>query len=738
VTDAAHRTRLKNEVAAVHRLVNVQAKSTGSAPMRVKLRSEAVAKTHRPDQSLFSESSCPIIGAGKLGELFVKATPNGLTRLERTIELNESQVIEKELSTVEVIEPVTAQFRRRELSSIEILKKSPRRRNGFMLQVKLFDFELDDQPKHIQEFRSVCEKRGIVFDQDGYDPASQVFAVQCKDVEDVETVSNIIGVRSIRPMPSITTLRPQVMNAASPPAGLPIASQAEGDFPVVVVVDSGISDEVPELATWIVGSHCDVAPEYRNPAHGTFVAGLICFPAFLNPTLAAVDETPCGVFDLQVIPNYDPDKGDTEFLTEQEFLINLKTALDRYANKYKVWNLSLGTTQVCSMDEFSTMAEQLDNFQEQYQVSFVISAGNYETPPLLSYPRTATQLAAGRITTPADSVLGITVGAISHVDNPNGGPKKNEPSAFSRHGAGPNYIIKPDVVHYGGGCSVDVKQRSGIRSISASGCAEDLGTSFATPLVSRSLAQIYHCINPTPTPELARALLTHHARDPRNGERVPDGQENFLGFGLPTNPPHCLECTPHSSTVVFVDTLRPGYFLEWDDFPYPPSLKRNGRYFGNIWMTIAFSPSRGSRWGTEYCQSHIEANFGVYRWIEHRDRPRSLDFKGLVPPEHKNVGELYESSQIRNLRKWAPVRTHFGSLGENGERGEKWRLKVKLLTRHGDEQHPSSSQPFSLIITIADPEGKAPVYNEMVQQVQAKYQVENLSVRAAARLRARS
>ena len=33
-------------------------------------------------------------------------------------------------------------------------------------------------------------------------------------------------------------------------------------------------------------------------------------------------------------------------------------------------------------------------------------------------------------------------------------------------------------------------------------------------------------------------------------------------------------------------------------------------------------------------------------------------FVGLVPPEHKNAGELYESYQVEKLRKWAPVRTY--------------------------------------------------------------------------------
>jgi hypothetical protein len=76
---------------------------------------------------------------------------------------------------------------------------------------------------------------------------------------------------------------------------------------------------------------------------------------------------------------------------------------------------------------------------------------------------------------------------------------------------------------------------------------------------------------------------------------------------------------PYTSTLVFDDVLRPRYFLEWDDFPYPPSLHRDGKYFGEIWMTVAFSPARGARWGTEYCETHIDAHFGVYRGQKSRD-----------------------------------------------------------------------------------------------------------------------
>lgn len=738
--DQKYRASLSSQVAAIRTAILPQIKTAGAAPVKVKLVSQAVAKSHRPEH-LFSAQSCPIVSGGSLGELFVKATPEGLDRLTRIIEHNTSDRMTKELSCVEAIEPVTPSYRRRGLNAADVLRNSPRGKSGFITRVGLFNFGPDqDQPKLVADLQEACKRRDIALRTRGYSLSSFTYEAECRTVDDVEALSRVIGVRSIAPMPLIRTIRPRMFAPQALPL-LPTATDFTGDYPVVVVVDSGITDNVPSLESWVAGRNSEVAPAYRNTDHGTFVAGLICWGNQLNPTLAGLDDGPCGVYDLQVIPNDDPAKGSTLPLFESEFLQTLDDALKQHANNYKVWNLSLGTSAVCSLDRFSELAEELDNLQEKYQVSFVISAGNYDTPPLLDYPRTGKQLEAGRITAPADSVLGITVGAVSHVDYKTKGPKEHQPSAFSRHGAGPNYVIKPDLVHYGGACATDASHISGIRSINGTGSAENLGTSFATPLVSRTLAQIYHQVTPTPSPVLARALLTHHARDPRTSQRVPDGEENFLGFGLPAPVPYCLECTPHTSTLVFDDVLRPGYFLEWNDFPYPPSLKRDGKYYGEVWMTVAFAPARGARWGTEYCETHIDAHFGVYRKEKFRDtglvKPK-LKFVGLVPPEHKNVGELYESYQVEKLRKWAPVRTYYGNM-ENGERGERWRMMLRLLTRHGIEDEDAfKPQPFSLIVTIADPQKKVRVYDEMAQLVRNRFQSQNLTVRAAARIKART
>jgi serine protease AprX len=94
---------------------------------------------------------------------------------------------------------------------------------------------------------------------------------------------------------------------------------------------------------------------------------------------------------------------------------------------------------------------------------------------------------------------------------------------------------------------------------------------------------------------------------------------------------------------------------------------------------------------------------------------------------------------VEKLRKWAPVRTYHGNM-ENGERGERWRMMLRLLTRHGieDDQDTFKPQPFSLIVTISDPQKKVRVYDEMALLVRNRFQSQNLTVRSATRVQARA
>ena len=330
--DAEYRTRLSNQVAAIRTAIAPQIKTAGVAPLRVKLLSKAIAKSHRPAR-LFSPQTCPIVSGGALGELFVKATLDRLDRLRTIIDDNRSGQIAKELSSVETIEPVTPVYRRSGLDAKDLLRRSPRGKHGFITRVGLFNFGADrDQAKLVKDFEITCRKRGItVLSNSGYSPSSFTYTIECRDIGDVEALSRIVGVRSITPMPLIRTIRPRTF-AAKPLPPLPTADGVTGDFPSVV----GWTAASPtRFRNWRAGWGPRLASRaaIQEPDHGSFVAGLICWGGRLNPTIAGLDNSPCGVFDLQVIPNDDPAKGEISSLLESEFLVSLDEALQQHAKQ---------------------------------------------------------------------------------------------------------------------------------------------------------------------------------------------------------------------------------------------------------------------------------------------------------------------------------------------------------------------------------------------------------------------
>jgi len=373
--DAAFRGRLSNQIHAISKAIAPSIRAVGAAPVRVKLLPKAAAKSHRPE-TLFTDRTCPIIGGGSLGELFVRATTSGLSEIDSAVKSGTSEQTIKELSTIETIEPITPEFRTSGIDPADILRRSPRRDDSFVTRVQLFDFGPGrGQEKLVSNFEETCRSNRIHYSRAGYSEDSYKFEVRCKTQQDVQTVSKIVGVKSIRHMPAIRgfktnsiDFRPLPEKVAVPPL--------QDEFPVVVVVDSGVTEQNEALEKWIVGRTSTVAPPYRNVEHGTFVAGLITWGRELNPDIQSIDFNPCGVFDLQVIPNWDPARGDTDVLYESDLLQALETALQQHAVKYKVWNLSLGLDDVCSLSDFSPLAVELDNLQERYKVL---------TCPLLSF-----------------------------------------------------------------------------------------------------------------------------------------------------------------------------------------------------------------------------------------------------------------------------------------------------------------------------------------------------------------
>lgn len=737
------RQNLISQLSGVESLFELAPPEQGVIPARVKLDPKAQAKSHRPD-TLFSDKTCPIIGAGTSDELFIKVTPQGINELRSHLaNENTSQQLTKEISTVQEIAPYSPEERLSGNKPNDVLENAPKSKNAKskerrLIKVKLFDLgEPHEQEVQTARFEQVLKQQKLPFSKQEIFQNQDIYVVECATSNEVEFLANNLMVRSVGRVPVFRTFLDKGFEPRPISASLLPLNGDPKNYPIVAIVDSGISQNIPALSPWIYDRRSFVSSDFQNTQHGTFIAGLFVWGHELNPDLPEIGAHPCRLLDIQVLPNSERSEGKVSEVNEIELLETLEECLHEYANEVKVWNLSIGSDEVCRQDQFSDFAVQLDNLQEKYGVTFVIAAGNFDGKTLLCYPRDLIKTNNARITAPADSVLGLTVGAVAQCDHHSTGMKLGEPSPFSRHGLGPNYIQKPDLSHYGGNAALDRTEPVGIVSINDSNSViENVGTSFSTPLIARQLAYIHHRITPSPSTTVARAILTHNARDLRTYGRVRDEDTPYLGFGTPLNIDEALECQPWITTLVFTESLRPGYFLEWDDFPYPQSLIHKGKFYGDISMTLAFPPLRGSTWGTEYCETYVQARFGVWRDGKDKDGNPKEKFIGIVKPEHNKVSKLYEASQVANHRKWAPVRTHH-KLIKSGIEGNRWRLKVEMLCRHGVEESAiQQPQEFALILTIADARKHAPVYDEMARILRTRYRSQDLILRPSVKVRA--
>ncbi|MGH9194783.1 MAG: S8 family peptidase [Acidimicrobiia bacterium] len=382
------------------------------------------------------------------------------------------------------------------------------RRDG-RLKVQLFDHHDDvinarvlaDFREHLGRLN--CELVRSVT----YTPTLQIHQVAASDTS-VEQVLNHPGVRRAAPIPHFYALRHASVPVSDPGSpSLPVPAPDQ-DYPIVGLIDSGVADGCGPLQGWIHARETFVAMDEQNREHGTFVAGLVVLGSDVNPAGMVDSGGPCHILDVIVIPNDDGARGPVGTLTEDQLVAVLRDVVPRYRDRVKVWNLSLGSEEICHDGAFTDFGQVLDALQYENAVQFVVAAGNLNTLPLRTWPPQPLMGERDRICAPADSVVSVTVGALANARNVSSLVDVDEPAPFSRRGPGPAYIVKPEVVQYGGNCDATFGcLTTGVRSLDeAARVAEDIGTSFATPLVAGTLANVLASLDPPPSLNLAKAL----------------------------------------------------------------------------------------------------------------------------------------------------------------------------------------------------------------------------------------
>lgn len=704
------------ENVSAHFAATFSAEQPVSAVAKLTLKEQALAKSHRPTGLLYD--TCPIIGVGRIGQLLISIRPKGIHRLQERIRTVATKSGEADLSTIEEIRPYTVEDSAS--GGIDFLRDEIQRTGA--LKLKLFrhhSSERDDEVK--RAFDRLVEDLEIEPpNQLPYSSQVSIYEVRSSDPEIALSLASFVGTESLSKIPTYGLLE-NAATATRPirPGEFPTPERGRV-YPVIGLIDSGIDPNDSTLSPWVVARHHNYIPSgFENFEHGSFVAGMAIYGSLTNVD-PRFPNCPVKIVDVAAIPH--------DVITEGQLLSVLEEVLPKHP-EVRVWNLSLGAQHPpCSDGAFSDLGAALDELQDKYDVTFVIAAGNYQTPPLRGWPPENLG-EADRICPPADSTRALTVGSVAHLDRAATRVRSEQPSPFSRRGPGPVFLPKPELVHYGGNCDGQGRyDQSGVLSFDGNGnLAEDIGTSFATPLVSSLLGSIDQSLTTSSRP-LARALAIHSALIRSKG--VSGGEDlRYRGFGVPGDLTHVISCAQWQATLIFEPELLSGLEFERTPFPIPDALRNNqGKVKGEFFITLSYDPPVDSSFGAEYCRTNVDVSLGTYDVGKDDKRHHRMQ----IPPEPKDLSRLYEKQLIEHGFKWSPNKVYH-RLVPRGIAGDIWRLHVSVTHRAGF--HTDIPLTAVVVVTMVDPDGKGRVYDETVALMnQLGWESHNLEVSDQIRL----
>ncbi|CAG7653169.1 hypothetical protein PAESOLCIP111_06716 [Paenibacillus solanacearum] len=694
------------------------------AVIKAKISDQALAKSHRSDFVQFFNTlkQDKIIGFSENHELLIRI--DKLAQLsEITQKLNKFEGNAKIISSIESIDTFDP--------IIELSPVGPEKEVS-VYRIQLFDYKDTLLNKKIFEaFKQLLSNNNHfrLVKSVKYTDNVEMHRVIVDSAEALEELEDFQAIMAIEPMPRMEVVEDDFFDGSTTQIPLPISDIS---YPIVGVLDSGIADV---LKPWVVGNRYTNYPLDRlNSDHGSFVSGIIGFgDLFEGQSYTGVNG--CHFVDCAIFPDRNK-----ETLYEDDLIDNVREAIEKYSDRIKIWNMSIGMGYEVKHFEFSKLGMALDNIQDENDVLIIKSAGNCRNF-LSGNPN-------GRIAGGADSVRALTVGSIAHSEFPTDIARKNHLSPFSRIGPGPASIIKPDLVHYGGNAGFHNNNPSynGVSSILSDGRkAVKVGTSFSTPRISSIAADLNHKMKEDFDPILLKCLILHSCKYPIEVTASINDKLNELGFGVPKAANEILFNDPYEITLILRDTLHKGDFIEILDFPFPQSLvDQSGHYNGQIFVTMVNHPILENGQASEYCQSNLEVKLGTYDQKKQRDITKrtirneigrdgghnllraSIYSKKKAQGAHKTFSNT-EKMLVQYGDKFYPNKKYVLDLSELTPGNKKyikspksWYLKVEglyrdFIERTAERSRMPLSQEFCVIITIRDPQRKTPVYTDVTR-----------------------
>lgn len=334
----------------------------------------------------------------------------------------------------------------------------------------------------------------------------------------VRELAQVDRIRRIDVLPRPLLRYPQFRSAT--PESLPLVLDPAPTAPILAVIDSGVVSAHPLLAPAVIGVETiglGLADGGDQHGHGTLVASLALYGSLESALAVRAPLRPAGrLLSLRVLDsnNEFPD----ERLWEEQLLDAISFAARAGA---RVINLSLVDPRRPYRPPRPTpLAAAIDELARELDLVVVISAGNYpwanyhpDPAVLTDYPLQLLDDTEAGLLDPSTAALALTVGALCPEDTHGVRPARDrvdlrpfgrpgDPSPLTRRGPGAMGMVKPEVSAPGGSLALD-ELRGAIVSNDPTVCvvgaggkqperllAQDVGTSFAAPLVSHAALRV--------------------------------------------------------------------------------------------------------------------------------------------------------------------------------------------------------------------------------------------------------
>jgi hypothetical protein len=791
---SAHKAALSAALDIIAQTI-LRSKHGPATYIRVTMREAALAKSYRPNSALLTPDRYPCVGAGAIGELFfflpgvyIPELKARIARAEDTVPVQVSKAGREYRATTRLRSEVGA------IERIEVI--SPAEKVGFTAAAAVQSFSQPSAfPGYLVElfevpplntinsdtsgrrelfgslFRTLLDlgngARSYILPAIGRTPILELQITRSPgapaliDLSQIESASTDLSITT--PEIDTTVERHELclrklaehplVRRIDPPVELSIHEDASGpattgsefampqrvtgrQYPKVGVIDTGIA---APLAAWTLGRFDHLPIADVDMAHGTKVAGLLVAGQGANGRAIAPESDGCDLYDLALFPklpfNFVYKGGFTDFLEEVEQAV--REAKEDHG--VRVFNMSINCLTPVQRHSYSALAARLDAIADRHEVIIVNSIGNLKRDetrtPWARTPRDnlayfAVRTLPDTVCQPSETVRGLSVGALNC---PHGPQIPYAPARYSRRGPGLQVGVKPDLVHFGGCGPLKETDPTGLQSTDIDGSMVQVcGTSFAAPLVARTLSELDLLTDIQRSTRTLRALAVQSAEMPpplaQRGLR--DLGRQFAGFGRPSSAIDMLETDDHEITIVFesqltIGTSKPAIMRFGFDWPSSLVNSATGACTGNVRLTLVYDPPLDPAFGAEFARVNLDASLKQRQPdLKPDGSPRRKDRQASFADQIRMVGlprtklPLRERALIDHGLKWWPTKRYEASFSEHGTSAS-WRFEVTSVTR-AEAYFPTDGVPFSVALTISDPDGSKPIFQTFRQYLQSR------------------